>query len=369
MEKIIEYEQCCGCKACYDACPYEAISFETNKEGFWYPVIDREKCRSCGKCRLVCPNINVVKNKEGAVPKVYAAWLKDKEMRMNSTSGGMYYAAARKVLDTGGCVVACRYTEDWKHAEHVVVDSNDLLMPTVRSKYFQSDTQGIFQKVKRLLEGGRRVLFCGCPCQSAALQNFVGGKKENLLTMDFICRGINSQKAFEAFISELEHRYHSRVNSVHCKNKRKGWRSLGVLVTFENGEEYYETRSSSYWSLGYIRDNLYMRPSCHQCRYREIPRISDITIGDFWGIRDMTQEDMYQGISVLMLNTGKGSAFFREMENDLVFTEKTLEDVEKGNPCLTRSPAEGTKRSLFFELLDDMEFSAAVQECCGELGC
>ena len=370
MELLItEEHNCCGCKVCGDACEFGAISYETNKEGFWFPKINSEKCTSCQKCKLVCPSLNIKKAQMQDEPLVYAAWIKDKEMRLYSTSGGMYYPAAKQILDDGGCVVACRFTDDWKHAEHIVVENEIELMQTVRSKYFQSETEGIYRKVKSLLDSGREVLFCGCPCQSAALQLFLGKVYDNLFTMDFICRGINSQRAFSAFIEELEERYQSKVASVHCKNKRKGWKSLGVLIEFENGEEYYETRSTSYWSLGYIRDNLYMRPSCHDCHYRTIPRISDVTIGDFWGITEISEEDMFNGVSVLMINTEKGKNIVDRYKDKLILTEKTVQDVYKGNPCLLESPEEGTKRGRFFELLDTMKFSDAVQECCGKLGC
>lgn len=366
---VTEERNCCGCKVCGDACEFGAITFEINQEGFWYPHIDEDKCVSCQKCRKVCPAVNIRKAQTESRPSVYAAWIKDKEMRLYSTSGGMYYPAAKQILQDGGCVVACRFTEDWKHAEHIIVENENDLMPTVRTKYFQSETEGIYRATKSVLDSGKEVLFCGCPCQCAALQQFIGKDYDNLFTMDFVCRGINSQRAFAAFISELESRYQSKATSVHCKNKRKGWSSLGVLVQFENGEEYFETRSTSYWSLGFIRDNLYMRPSCHQCHYRTIPRISDITIGDFWGIKDMTQEEMFNGISILMINTKRGESFVNRYKNELVLTEKSIQDVYKGNPCLFDSPKEGSKRSDFFELLDTMSFSDAVQECCGELGC
>ena len=224
-------------------------------------------------------------------------------------------------------------------------------------------------KAKDILDDGRKLLFCGCPCQSAGLQTFLGKQYDNLYTMDFICRGINSQKAFEAFVSEQEYLKGSNVKNVHCKNKRKGWTSLGVLMEFENGEEYYETRSNSYWSLGYIRDNLYMRPGCHECKYRTIPRISDITIGDFWGIKDADPDDMYKGISILMINSTKGKELIKSYRNELVMLPKSVDDVYKGNPCLLDSPKEGQHREKFFDLLETKQFSEAVQECCGKLGC
>ena len=116
LDNVIEKNKCCGCKACGEICPQKAISFETDKEGFWHPVIDKEKCVSCMRCRNICPNINVFHNDKCGEPKVYAAWLRDDEMRMESTSGGMYYPAAKAMINSGGCVIACKYSDDWKHA-------------------------------------------------------------------------------------------------------------------------------------------------------------------------------------------------------------------------------------------------------------
>lgn len=48
-------EECCGCSACYAACPRGAISMREDEEGFLYPFILEEKCISCGSCLRVCP--------------------------------------------------------------------------------------------------------------------------------------------------------------------------------------------------------------------------------------------------------------------------------------------------------------------------
>jgi len=104
----------------------------------------------------------------------------------------------------------------------------------IGSKYFQSEAKGIYAKVKSLLLEGEEVLFCGTPCQSAALQAFLGKEYENLITIDFICRGINSPKAFRKYIEELEEKYDSKVKKVRLKSKKTGWTSLASLVEFEN---------------------------------------------------------------------------------------------------------------------------------------
>jgi len=363
----IEESKCTGCKLCGDVCPVGAIAFCEDEYGFWYPQVDSEKCIQCGLCLDKCPGLKPYKAEKYREPQVYAAWLRDTEMRLYSTSGGVYYALARKMLEDGGVVVACRFTEDWKHAEHVIVKDESELLPTVRSKYFQSNTEQIYHKTKEYLDRGVQVLFCGTPCQCAAMQIYAGENVTNLITMDFICRGNNSPKAYGAFVEELEERYHSEIESVQFKNKRNGWKSLGVLIKFKNGEEYYDTRYKSYWTLGYIKDNLYMRPVCHECQYRCLPRVSDFTVGDFWGIKNLSEEDSFNGVSVVFANSVAAAEYAKALEDVLVFERHELEEAINGNPCILKSPAKGVHREEFFELLKLKKFSDAVAECCGKL--
>lgn len=363
----IEKSKCTGCKLCADICPVDAIEFVADKHGFWYPKVDDDKCIQCGCCADKCPGMKPYSAQKYHEPHVYAAWLKDIDIRLNSTSGGVYYALARQVLKDGGVVVACRFTEDWKGAEHVIVEEEADLFPTLRSKYVQSDTADIYRKATEYLEKGIAVLFCGTPCQCAAMQIYAEGYAGRLITMDFICRGNNSPKAYGEFIKELEEHYGSKVESVHFKNKRNGWKSLGTLIKFENGEEYYDTRYNSYWTLGYIKNNLFMRLSCHECQYRRLPRVSDFTVGDFWGVKDFKEEDTFGGISVVFANSDFAVEYINLLRDVLIVEPRELQEAINGNPCILRSPEIGVQRERCFKLFETKSFSEAVAECCGKL--
>lgn len=365
MVDSIEKGKCTGCKMCADICPQGAISFEEDAQGFWYPKIN-EKCVKCGLCLDKCPSLNKPEV-NSTLPKVYSAWSKNEETRISSTSGGVFWELAYKFLSNGGVVVGCRYGKDWRSAEHVLARNVEELTAIKGSKYFQSDTAGIYKEVKNELEKGNKVLFCGTPCHIAAIKSFLGSEDDNLYCMDFICRSINSPKAFKAYIDELEKQYNSKVVEVHLKNKKNGWQSLASQVRFENGEESIKDKSVDWWVKGFIYNDLYTRESCYNCQYKVLPRAnSDITIGDFWGIKNQSSADMFKGISVILLNNEKGNRLFGLIQNEVNYASHTIEEVLSGNPALLRNPIKTNKQDAFFDMLNAIPFSAAVRKSIEE---
>lgn len=367
MKPFLTHDECMGCKACGDICPVGAISFPVDEEGFWQMTIDEEKCIDCHRCEMVCPVKNYPESRtetNRSEPLVYKSWHKDPAIRYNSTSGGMYYAAAEAFLERGGVLVGSVYTEKFERAIHVAVKDHAGLQRVMRSKYFQSDTEGIYKVVRDLLKKGEKVLFCGAPCQSAALHKFIGAKDTNLFTMDFVCRGINSPLAYSSYMDELKARYKSELKEVRFKDKSRGWTNLGTRIFFQNGKEYYRNRYNDPWVNGFIAGNLYMRPACFQCAFKKLPRVSDMSIGDFWGL-NFTQEESSQGVSLVFSNNEKGD-WLLDISRPRMFVEhRTLEEALQGNPAILHSAVYSEKRKQFFALLRTVGFSDAVWRTMG----
>lgn len=366
MIENIEKNKCTGCKLCSDICPESAIYYETDNYGFWYPKVNKELCTQCGLCLKKCPSFNQEFYKKKKEPEVYAAWSKDYEVRCNSTSGGVFWEIARAFLKDGGAVVGCKWGTDWKSAEHVVAHSMKELEQLRGSKYIQSNTSGIYEQVKRELYKGKKVLFCGTPCQNAAMQMYLG-KEDNIYYFDFICRSINSPKAFSAYICELESQYGAKTKLVQLKDKKKGWQSLASRVLFESGEESLKDRTEDAWVQGFIGNDLYTRDCCFECQYRGLPRkISDITVGDFWGIQGESAYDMFRGISVVLVNTDKGKEILDKSFSNLFLRRKNIEDVLKGNFALLSDPKNTGKRDAFFNTLCEKGFTESIEICTGK---
>lgn len=97
MINITNKVDCCGCNACGDICPTQVIEFVTDNEGFWYPKVNLDKCIDCGLCEKTCP---MLQKADGVIrfdtPKVFAAYAKDEQIRVDSTSGGIFSMLALK---------------------------------------------------------------------------------------------------------------------------------------------------------------------------------------------------------------------------------------------------------------------------------
>lgn len=360
METIIEHNRCTGCKACENVCSFGAICFECDSKGFWYPNIDEEKCTNCGACVAICPQKNK-HNTENSIPRVYSAWNRDDSIRMKSTSGGVFYALAKTVISQGGVVVGCAYGKDYKSAYHKIVDKLEDLEEIVGSKYFQSDTNDVYKRVMEFLKQDKLVFFTGTPCQISAMKMIAGEMQRNLITMDFICLGINSPLAFKSYVEEQEEKHKSKVKLVQLKNKINGWESLGSYMEFENGKTFLADKNQDWWIKGYIKENLYMRSSCYDCIYRTIPRTADITVGDFWGITGVSKKDIFKGVSIILTNSEKGKLLLKDAKEELFLKETTLEKGEKGNPALFNNPLLSNRSNVFFRDLKKYPFSKAVR--------
>lgn len=365
MVRIESKEECCGCNACGDVCPKHAISFETDVEGFWYPKIDESKCINCGLCEKVCPVIHPADGvKRFEIPRVYAAYTKDEETRLDSTSGGIHSMLAKAMYVKGAFVGGAVYNED--HSVSQIIDDNPERLHEIRSsKYLQSNSEGVYKAIKKQLKEGKEVFFCGTPCQIHALYKYLGCEEiDNLTTCDFICRGVNSPKAFIKYMEMLERQYGAKAKKIKFKAKKWGWHNFSLRVEFENGKEYCKDRWHDLFFIGYLQAGIFTRPSCYQCHFKGFPQKSDITLADFWGIEKIDKAmDQDKGTSLVMVNSEKGMTLFNAIKDSIIYREFSIEDARQGNPAMEDSlKAANPNREEFFEALDKEKFEIVAKK-------
>lgn len=361
MIEIKDKKDCCGCNACGDVCHADAITFQADNEGFWYPVVNKTKCTDCHLCEKICPMINIdrLKHNDWEEPKVFGGYNKDIVIRYDSTSGGIFSILAQAMYKQKGYVGGAVYTDDFKVVNFVSNDKKDLKRLR-SSKYVESNAEGLYKQIKQLLLSGEKVLACGSPCQMSALRSYLRKDYDNLIVVDFLCRATNSPKVFEKYKESLEVRYGSKIVAIKDKNKDHGWHSLARKITFENGQVYYGEGHEDDYRRGY-HDNVFERPSCYDCKFKGFPRMSDITLGDFWGIGTVDASlEQNLGTSLIMINSKKGLEYFEKVKEKLIVKEFSLKDIVPGNHTAIMGgklpyPAD-INREEFFKALDEMPF-------------
>lgn len=361
MEVWLRKDQCTGCGACSNICPKGAIKMVEDDCGFKYPEIDKNLCINCGLCKNTCPIVSKYKPNRLDKPIVYATWSKDEKNRYISTSGGMFFELAKYVIENNGFVIGARYNED-NMVEHYLVNDLKGLESLRQSKYLQSDTKNIFKEALEVLKNNKLLLFAGSPCQIAGLLKFLRKDYDNLITVEFICRGVNSPKAYKAWLSEIEHLENSKVTNVWFKYKVNGWKSSPkcTRVDLSNGNyRIYDGNSNKYMS-GYLGPNLYIRPSCGNCHFKDLPRQADITLADFWGVTNQLDDD--KGTSLVIINSSIGKKYFNEIKNNIYLNERTIEEIYNGNICFTTSVKINKNSEKFLKSLNDNNFSQMVDK-------
>jgi ferredoxin len=364
IDQAIAKEDCTGCKMCADACPKTAISFGMDGEGFWYPQVNNERCVRCGICVKKCPVLTPCPPDAAHTqhPAVYAAKANEESLRRASTSGGVFGVLARAVLKQGGVVAGAAWDETL-HVRHMIIHSEAQLPELQGVKYVQSDTTEIYRTVKAHLDAGETVLFSGTTCQNAALCAYLGRGYDNLIQCDFVCHGVPSPGAWESYKQMQERLQGAPLSALHFRDKTVSWSESGVRTVFADGKEIFASAQEDPWMQAYLRAKALVRPSCFACPFKALPRITDLTLADFWGVAENVDPalDDGLGVSAVLVHTPKGRALLEQAAPDLLLHPTTLDAMKKENACLLENATPGVRREAFLAALEKQSFDTALR--------
>ena len=277
--------------------------------------------------------------------RAYACYNKNINVRMNSSSGGIFYLFAQTVIRAGGVVFGARFNGDWE-VEHGWFEEIKDISSYMQSKYVQSDVGDTYQTAKKFLESGRSVLYSGTPCQISGLKTFLGKEYSNLMTIDFICHGVPSPMIWRRYLSEIS--AGKVIKSISFRDKTEGWMDFSLKIDYQDGSVYRKTLREDVYMQGFLQD-LYLRPSCYECSFRGIKRDSDITLADFWNGQKMLPNMVdNKGTSVLLVHTEKGEKILEDINAEIEICEVPLEFVKSTNSAIEKSCEMNPKRMKFY---------------------
>ena len=373
-------------------CPKHSISLYEDEEGFLYPKIDDKTCIDCGLCEKVCPILNP---QEKIQPQeVLAVKNPNEEERMASSSGGVFLPLAREVVKKGGVVFGAVYDEQWE-VHHVFAEKMDDVYPMMGSKYLQSRIENTYKEAERFLKQGREVMFVGSPCQIAGLRTFLRNKEyPNLLAVDFLCHGVPSPGIWRRYLAETYGGYdvkkQSRRQATAGKNSvllsslnakspigdikfrdkgESGWKKFRFVVRQKSASKADQNTvlsSDIHYDNPFMRgflSDIYLRPSCYECKCKNGVNHSDLTIGDYWAARVTDQDfDDDKGLGLVLVNTAKGKTYFDKL--NMIVRESTLEKAHLCNGGFNEHTKQHSKRNQFFSLIQQGNTVQGAVDAC-----
>lgn len=352
---------CVGCGACANACHKNSLNMVADKNGFLHPEIQRDNCINCAACEKVCPIINKNPKEKASIP-AYAVYSKNENVRISSSSGGLFYTVAKYIIENGGIVYGATFDENL-YLSHKGVDSIEDLYLFQGSKYIQSDIKLCFREIKEQLAANRLVLFCGTPCQVEGLLCYLKKPYENLFTLDFICHGVPSPKAWQEYIKHQEKVFSSKACSASFRDKSNGWHSFSSKLEFVNKVEYLEVHHKDAYMKAFLH-NISLRKSCYECKFKSANRNSDITMGDLWGIKnilpDITDD---KGVSIAFIQSEKGKYLLEQVKDDMWLQKISSDLAIANNSAIVKSVCEHNFRDYFFRNLGKQDFEKLVEDC------
>lgn len=351
MIQINDKTLCCGCTACAGVCPKNCIAITSDQEGFSYPIADASICIECGKCERVCPFLNPKSRREALA--IYAANNKDTDIRLQSSSGGLFTLLAEQMIRHGGVVFGARFDENWQ----VVISYTETIEGIAQfrgSKYVQSRVDNAYHDARSFLKEGRSVLFSGSPCQIAGLNHFLQKKYSNLITLDYVCHGAPSPLVWSKYLDNVTKEHRHNIKMINFRDKTNGWHKYNFVIemdkTYSNLSVHTCHRSNLYMQA--FLSNLILRPSCHKCLAKEGRSMSDLSIADYWGVEHLLPKmDDDKGTSMLFINSEHGKDIIDWagiVYDDIAITS----EVESYNQGLSPIAAVHKNRKRFFKQLE-----------------
>jgi hypothetical protein len=120
------------------------------------------------------------------------------------------------------------------------------------------------------------------------------------------------------------------------------------LTVWKDGKICHQKawKDDAYFAAFY--GNIISNAACYTCPYAQAKRVSDITIGDFWGLGELVKLDSrHPRPSLVLINTEKGQSFFEAVSEQLNWEQRSVEEGICGNGRLISPPGTNETAEIF----------------------
>jgi len=265
--------------------------------GFSRPIIQYEKCLNCDLCQQVCPQISedtaiteeyifgrsASDSKIGTVRDAFISFSADKDIRSNSSSGGMVTALAKYLLSRGlvtHIVLTRMKKTNPLQGEVFISDNAKDIVKAANSKYCPIPVNEISREINELPDTAK-ICYIGLPCQILGLRKAerISPKLHDKIkfVIGLICGRNFSQLATSCFLRSIGKDEKDIKEIFYRSGEYPGFFQV-VLKDNDIIKVPYRNRKA----MGGIFSSAFFTPvSCEIC-VDHFARFADITCGDAW---------------------------------------------------------------------------------------
>lgn len=296
--------------------------------------------------------------------KYLYGYTKQDDIRRKSSSGGLFYELSQVILEDGGVVFGACYDKEMHQVVHKSTEETSI-ENMLKSKYVESKLGDTYKKIETYLKDGKKVLFCGTPCQAAGLYNLKEKKwsryKNQLFILDFLCEGVPSYKIFQEYIKDSENKSEKKIETIEFRSKSYGWNVHCMKIQYKDGTSRIIPSFSDSYMHTFIMDLTMNRRSCYACPFRE-KKYSDVTIGDFWKVSNVDKSCVdNKGVSAIFVNSEAGNILIEKARKNLYIKELEDRDILQMEQHLDTSLYLDKRNNFYTEFLSN-GYNSAIRK-------
>lgn len=296
--------------------------------------------------------------------KYLYGYTKQNDIRRKSSSGGLFYELSQVILEDGGVVFGACYDKEMHQVVHKSTEETSI-ENMLKSKYVESKLGDTYKKIETYLKDGKKVLFCGTPCQAAGLYNLKEKKwsryKNQLFILDFLCEGVPSYKIFQEYIKDSENKSEKEIETIEFRSKSYGWNVHCMKIQYKDGTSRIIPSFSDSYMHTFIMDLTMNRRSCYACPFRE-KKYSDVTIGDFWKVSNVDKSCVdNKGVSAIFVNSEAGNILIEKARKNLYIKELEDRDILQMEQHLDTSLYLDKRNNFYTEFLSN-GYNSAIRK-------
>lgn len=274
--------------------------------------------------------------------KAYGARYLDKGNLLTVASGGVATAISETIIKAGGVVFGVRYSSNYMEAYYDMAKTVEELEWFKGTKYilarkiYKRDdvSWSLFDEIECAMRKFKYVLLIGLGCDIGIVKHYLEMHQvemKNLFCVDLICHGAVHPLIHKSFLLFLKEKYGSEIVYYNVKSKKNGWELPTTYARFLSGKIYKKPFHET--EFGFIFDN-YPRIQCVNCNYKGKNHLSDLTIGDYWGLKKEKEIYSRDGTSIVLSHSEKGEFLISLLNNleGFMITPENVSDALRYNP-------------------------------------